>query len=419
MGPMTDSFSSSPDLPLPDPSSPPASVTPEPPRSFTLSLSNDEFVRVALTAVRHSPGPIGSYVCTVEFGDTNHTWFFEEQNVTSWFWTEADEGEPTSGSLDVPVYFLEAVREMLLDDNVDNIDLFIDRDANTISLTSKQCTFTATLPTQKISAPRAERRRSSRLHVHVDHFAQIGSFLTAIPIDLPEDEDGHPAVLQPFLTFSYDGTDLVVSRDWSKFNGPLLTMRVPAGGSYRGTFSMFAPVVAREIYLSDIHASGPLVFEFFDDEPHLCKVGNTNWGFDVQLANEYVFKYRRRLESLLSGGDADLEVTRQPYFAWDPVVEVKAGTRSVTATITPDEKGEATYIRLNTDIVSNLSWSTELATEINAWNDQWAAVKLVFTDGVLHAVADVPVGAIAGITESVVNLVAKAQIVDELIAAVL
>jgi hypothetical protein len=34
-------------------------------------------------------------------------------------------------------------------------------------------------------------------------------------------------------------------------------------------------------------------------------------------------------------------------------------------------------------------------------------------------VADVPIGAIAGISESVVNLVAKAQIVDELIAAVL
>jgi hypothetical protein len=66
-----------------------------------------------------------------------------------------------------------------------------------------------------------------------------------------------------------------------------------------------------------------------------------------------------------------------------------------------------------------LSWSTELATEINAWNNQWPSVKLVFTDGVLHAVADVPIGAIAGISESVVNLVAKAQIVDELIAAVL
>jgi hypothetical protein len=416
---MTDSSSSSPDLPLPDPSLPPASATSEPPRSFTLSLSNDEFVRVALTAVRHSPGPIGSYVCTVEFGDTSNTWFFEEQNVASWFWTQADEEQPTSGSLDVPVYFLEAVREMLTDDNVDNVDFFVDRDANTISLKSKQCTFTATLPTQKIRAPRVERRRSSRLHVHVEHFAQIGSFLTAVPVDLPEDEDGHPAVFQPFITFSYDGTDLVVTRDWTRFDGPVLTMRVPAGGSYRGTFSMYAPVVAREIYLSDIHGSGALVFEFFDDEPHLCKVGNTSWGFNVQLANEHVFKYRRRLESLLSGGDAELEVTRDSYFAWDPVVVVKAGSRSVTATITPDEKGEAKFIRLNTDIVSDFSWSTELATEINAWNNQWPAVKLVFTDGVLHAVADVPIGAVAGISESVVNLVAKAQIVDELIAAVL
>jgi hypothetical protein len=416
---MTDSSSSSPDSSLPDPSSTTPPDTSEAPRSFTLSLSNDDFLRVALTAGRHAPGPIGSYVCTVEFGDTNHTWFFEEQNVTSWFWVTANDGEPNSDSLDVPAFFLNAVHQMLPDDNVDDIDFFIDRDANTISMKSHQCTFTATLPPQKSRPPRVEHRRSSRLHVHVDHFAQIGSFLTAIPVELPEDEDGHPAVFQPFITFSYDGTDLVVSRDWTRFDGPVLTLRVPAGGSYRGSFSMYAPVVAREIYLSDIHGSGALVFEFFEDEPHLCKVGNTSWGFNVQLANEHVFKYRRRIEALLSGGDAELDVTRSSYFGWDPVVVVKAGSRSVTATITPDEKGEAKFIRLNTDIVSDLSWSTELATEINAWNNQWPSVKLVFTDGVLHAVADVPIGAIAGISESVVNLVAKAQIVDELIAAVL
>jgi hypothetical protein len=182
---------------------------------------------------------------------------------------------------------------------------------------------------------------------------------------------------------------------------------------------MYAPVVAREIYLSDIHGTGSLVFEFFDDEPHVCKVGSTNWGFNVHLANEHVFKYRRRIEALLSGGDAELDVTRSSYFGWDPVVVMKAGARTVTATITPDEKGEAKYVRLNTDIISDLSWSTQLATEINAWNDQWPAVKLFFTDGVVHAVADVPIAAISGISESVVDLVAKAQIVDELIAAVL
>ena len=402
-----------------DSSSPQVSDNSGLPDKFILSLSNDDFVRLALTAVRHSPGPIGDYVCTVEFGHDHHTWSFEEQNVTSWFTTDSDDDEPNEGSLDIPVHFLEAIREMLPDDNFDNIDLLIDRTANTISVTANQCVFMSTLPEQPVRPSKSVHQQTSRLHVNSEHFAQIGPFLSAIPVVLPEDEDGHPSAFQPFITFTYDGTDLVVSRDWTRLNGPVLTMRVPAGGSFRGSFSMYAPIVAREIYLSDVHGRGPLVFEFSDNEPHICKVNNVSWGFDIQLAHEHVLRYRRRLEAMLSSGDAELEVQRDSRIGWDSVVTVQAGTRTVTATITPNDSGEAQYIRLNTNIVSDLSWSAQLATEINAWNNQWPAVKLVFTDGVLHAVTDVPIGAIGTISDSVVDLTEKAQIVDELIAAVL
>ena len=411
---MPDSSSSSSDSSLPHNSN-----ISELPTSFTLFLAHEDFERVYLTALRHAPQPVGEYVCTVEFGTLNHTWFFREQNITSWFLTETGEDEPTSGSLDIPAYFLEAINQLLahVDDN--DVELHINRDANTITYSAKQSHFTATLPTQPQRPPRSQHPRSSRVHVNTAHFAQVGPFLSSIPVDIPEDEDGHPAVFQPFITFTYDGTDLVISRDWTKLGGPVLTMRVQAGGDYRGSFSMYAPAAAREFFLADAYGSGALVFEFSDEEPHVCKLTNTTWGIDIQLANEYVFKYRRRLEAALSAGDTELEVKRDSRIGWDPVVVVEAGNRTITATITEAENGSSHYVRLKTDIISNIPWTPELATEINAWNDQWPTVKLLHTDTVVQVVADVPMASLSDISGTVVDLVAKAQIVDELIGAVL
>lgn len=117
--------------------------------------------------------------------------------------------------------------------------------------------------------------------------------------------------------------------------------------------------------------------------------------------------------------DAELEVKRDERLGWDPVVVVEAGARTVTATITSIDNGRVHFIRLKTDIASDIPWTAELATEINAWNDQWPTVKLLHTDNVVQAIADVPMSALPGVADTVVDLVAKAQIVDELIAAVL
>lgn len=389
------------------------------PSSFTLCLSHEDFVRVVLTALRHAPQPIGEYVCTVEFGQLHHTWLFREQNITSWFLSETGDEEPTSGSLDIPAYFLDAINQLLAHVEYDDVEFHVNRETNTITYSSKQTHFSATLPTQPQRPPRSQHQRSSRVHVNTEHFAQVGPFLSSVPVDIPEDEDGHPAVLQPFITFTYDGTDLLITRDWSKLSGPVLTMRVQAGGDYRGSFSMFAPAVAREFFMVDLYGGGALVFEFSDEEPHICKLTNTTWGIDIQLANEHVFKYRRRLEAALAAGDTELEVQRDSRIGWDPVVVVEAGDRIVTATITEADNGSTHYVRLKTDIMSDIPWSPEVATEINAWNDQWSTVKLLHTDTAVQAVADVPMAALSDIAGTVVDLVAKAQIVDELIGAVL
>jgi hypothetical protein len=112
-------------------------------------------------------------------------------------------------------------------------------------------------------------------------------------------------------------------------------------------------------------------------------------------------------------------VKRDSRIGWDPVVVVEAGDRTITATITEASNGSTHYVRLKTDIISDIPWTSELATEINAWNDQWPTVKLLHADNVVHVVADVPMAALSDIAGTVVDLVSKAQIVDELIAAVL
>lgn len=389
------------------------------PENFIIALEPEVFRSVALMAMRHAADPIGSRTFTVEFLPNSRLWRFEEQNVTSWY-HESDVEGPESGLLTVSVYFFEAVRQNLVEDSDDFwVELLVDLTARTITYRANDCEFSASLPDQRLNPFPAVAERTSRVIVQAPHIAQIGPFLSAIPVSLPDHEDGHTSVFLPFINFTYDGVRLTISRDWSQFDGPVLTLTVPAGGDYRGTFSMLAPLVAREIYFADLYSQGPLTFEFSDTSPHVCHIATRQWGMSVVMAHQHVFEHRHKLHIALTAGIEGLLFHTDERIGWDPIVVFTAGERSVTATITEGEKNRGRYVRVNTDIVSDLPWSPELATEINAWNDQWPAIKLLHKDGVLRAIADVPVAAIPGISAVVLDLVEKAQIVDDLIAAVL
>ena len=410
---MTDSSSSSSDS-----SSTETSLTAGLPENFVISLLPDDFITIYGAAVRFASVPVGADTVDVAFSADHCRWWFQERNVHSYLEYPAED-EELDGAVTLPVYLLKAIADSKLAADETNVELEIDTKQQTITYTINDCTSVVPLPHQRLSCKVDIPGRTHRIIVQVPQLSQIAPLLTSIPVYLPDELDETMATEFPFINFSYDGTDLVVTRDWSRFHGPTLTVKIPAGGDYRGSFSLFGEVVARELDQIDSYSHGVFTFEFNEETPNLCHMKAGDFGMVVELGHEFVYRSRLQLEVALSAGDADIEVIRDSRIAWNSVVTVNAGERTVTATITPDDTGEAKYVRLNTDIVSNLSWSTELATEINAWNNQWPSVKLVFTDGVLHAVADVPIGAIAGISDSVVDLVAKAQIVDELIAAVL
>ncbi|MCE2736172.1 MAG: hypothetical protein LW600_06720 [Ilumatobacteraceae bacterium] len=402
-------------------SSPDLSTTTELPRQFTLFLKNSDFGEVVMAAVRHAQDSIADSTFTVQFTPTHCMWWFRRQNVNMYLST-ADDGEerPHAGVLTLPVHFFDSIRQLLLDDEEIDVELQIDLNANTITYSSHDCTFSSTLPQQLGTTPPALAERSTRIIVNAPQIAQIGPFLRSVPIALPEDEDGSPySGHLPFVTFTYDGVKLTVTRDWSRLDGPTLSITVPAGGDYRGSFSVFAPVFAQEIYLSDTYTQGALTFAFNDEQPNICHVSSPRFGMVVELGYEHVLQYRTRIEVALHMADAEFEVARDTRRGWNPTVVINAGAREVTATIVPAQDQRGVYIRLDTEIAADVQWSTELATEINSWNDQWPTVKLVFVNNAVRAIADLPAAGLDGIADVVVDLVAKAQIVNDLIGAVL
>ena len=409
---------------MPDPSSsssPDLSATTELPRQFTLFLQNSEFGEVVMAAVRHAQDSIADSTFTVQFTPTHCMWWFRRQNIHTYISTEDDSEErPHAGVLTLPVHFFDSIRQLLLDDEEPDVELQIDLNANTITYSSHDCTFTSTLPQQLVTTPPALPERSTRIIVNAPQIAQIGPFLRSVPIALPEDEDGSPySGHLPFVTFTYDGVKLTVTRDWSRLDGPTLSITVPAGGDYRGSFSVFAPVFAQEIYLSDTYTQGALTFAFNDEQPNICHVSSPRFGMVVELGYEHVLQYRTRIEMALHMADAEFEVARDTRRGWNPTVVVNAGSREVTATIVPVQDQRGVYVRLETEIAADVQWTTELASEINSWNDQWPTVKLVFVNNAVRAIADLPAAGLDGLADAVVDLVAKAQIVNDLIGAVL
>lgn len=411
---MPDSSSSSPDTTAPQ-----VSDNSGLPDTFTIYLTPDEFIEIYAAAIRFASAPVGADTVDVSFSPDHRRWWFSESNVNGYLQYPADEDDEFVGAITLPIYVLQAIADSKLSADESDVELNIDTVQKTITYTSNQCTLTVPLPHQRLACIAEVPTRTQRIIVQTPHLAQLGALLTQIPVYLPDELDQTMETEFPFINFSYDGTDLRITRDWSRFHGPVLSMTIPAGGDYRGSFSVYGAIIAREFAQIDTYSHGAFTIEFNEDHPSVCHMTCANFGMVVEMGHEYVFRSRLGLEMALLCADAEFEVQRDTRIGWNPVVTLQAGTRAVTATITPDESGEAKYIRLNTDIISDLEWSPALAAEINAWNDQWPAVKLLCTDGVLHAVADVPMGALSSVSEAVVGLVAKAQIVDEVIAAVL
>jgi hypothetical protein len=398
------------------PSSPESSSTL--PRQFQINFSSYEFGQVAETAQRFADGcpPSCFHLC---FDNESMVWVFSQANVTmtkSFMFSTTDES--LSGHITLPVHLFTTMELARVSGEADDVVLAFDLDANTVTYAARKVSITTTLPVQTEPPVIPTWTRTSRVFFHGPVLAHVGAFLASNPIENLGDDDDVPAIA-PFIEASFDGDQLTLTRDWSRHGGPVLSLAVEAGGDFRGSFSMFAEVFARELYIAGADADGLVAIEFNDQEPHICRVPFFDTTLAVNLGFEHVFEYRRTLEMALQFSDAELVVERDTRIGWDPTVVVTAGSRTVLATLTQGQNGLGHYVRLSTDIASDIPWSGTLAAEVNAWNDRWPTVKLVHIDGILRAIADMPVSAMPAMAGAVVDLVEKAQVVDDLIAAVL
>lgn len=403
---------------MPDSSSSPV---PDPlstlPRTFQIEVTPFELTQVVEAAQRFADG-CHPHSFHLSFEDEALVWKFSQDNITFAFSIREFEADPTlRGHVTLPVHFFTSIETARVSGESDSVILMFDLDANTLSFVEHKARISTTLPVQTEPPTVPAWKRTSRVFFHAPVLTHLGAFLISNPIGSDTDEEF--TGVTPFIQCSFDGDQLVFTRDWSPHGGPVLSMAVEAGGDFRGSFSMLADVFARELYIAANDSSRLVAFEFNSDEPHLLRVPLPTTTIVVNLGSQHVFEYRRALEMSLQFSDAELTVQRDSRVGWDPTVVVTAGPRTVLATLTPGQKGLGHYVRLSTDIVSDVPWSDALAGEINSWNDRWPTVKLVHVDGVLRAVADMPVSAMPAMADAVINLTERAQEVDDLIAAVL
>jgi hypothetical protein len=78
-----------------------------------------------------------------------------------------------------------------------------------------------------------------------------------------------------------------------------------------------------------------------------------------------------------------------------------------------------TTLRASTMVLVDAPWNVEIASEINAWNNQWINVKLIHHNQSLIAVCDFPVTSIDNVSNIVRDLVTKAATVDQVIGVLL
>lgn len=142
-----------------------------------------------------------------------------------------------------------------------------------------------------------------------------------------------------------------------------------------------------------------------------------NWGMRIDLGNEGVAFYRTRIEGQLLIDDMEVELDSRIGF--NPIVQVQADERLVDIAIISGATVIDTTLRASTMVLVDAPWNVEIATEINAWNNQWINVKLIHHNQSLIAVCDFPVTSIDNVSNIVRDLVTKAATVDQVIGVLL
>jgi hypothetical protein len=381
------------------------------PEKFTFEIPIEEADLFLGMAKRFAPEMYMGFQFQLHFsGDVCH-WMMSEQNVTAYV-TIDNSSTIDEGYITLTVGVLEYI-----------VDLFKDSVVTTIEVDFKKLSLAiVNLDTRiEIDLPKQHKKpyvyglvADLKIEVQPKELAHLGRAMEIIPIAI--DNENSVKIL-PFIEFTYSDNWLTAQRDWSHFGGPVVKVRIPARGEGSHSFSAYPHAVARELYFADIYGSDPLYFCFSDSTPNIALIHGETWGMRVELGNETVFEHRSSLVDTLSENEIDVDTDER--IGWSPTINCHFDGSDVSVEIVKGLAGQPDYFRLSTVVLPDSPWNLEIASEINAWNNQWTNVKLVRHETNLVALRDVVAEELDLTPEAVVDLVKKSKVVAEVVSVFL
>jgi hypothetical protein len=381
------------------------------PEKFSFTLSYDEAQRTCQMAQRYAPEMPMGFRFQVQFGDTKRRWVMREQNITG-FIEVRDASGPDSGHLTLTVNVLEYITEMF--ESIADTTITVDFSTNSLSIAHDDMLITLDLPWQDKKALDVSFAANSYINVDAGEIAHLGRGIGIFPVAIDVDELTRPL---PFIDFHYSKDQLTARRDWSHFGGPTVAITIPAHGAADRHFSSFANALPRELYFADVYDIPLVGFQFSDETPNVAFLNGLSWGIRIELGNETVYQYRSSLVDTLSENEIDVDADER--IGWSPIVNCHFDGSDISVEIVKGLAGQPDYFRLSTVVLPDSPWNLEIASEINAWNNQWTNVKLVRHETNLVALRDVVAEELDLTPEAVVDLVKKSKVVAEVVSVFL
>lgn len=377
------------------------------PQQFTFVMSREEVTRVKNMARRFAPLRRNGYRIQVQFGATERIWAMWEHNVIGYQKFD-DFNEPHHGFLTLTLNALEFMAEMGEDDY--HVSIAVDFSSNSFTASTPTTSFTLDLPLQKQSPYNVLQHPDIIIKAAAADVARMGHFLDDIPV--PLDEENLPDHV-PFLEFSSDYKKLTASRNWAGWDAGVVSFTIPVTASQPHNFSCFPSTLPRELYFSDLNSCEEVRFLFSTSTPHLMFVEGDNWGMRVELGVEIAYKYRGVIERHLT--ENGVSVDTDPRIGFDPVIQCSYNDVPITLEIMKGSAGVPDYVRLSHTVLTDCPWNLDIATEINDWNNSWQNVKLVYRNNCLEAVREINAENIQQMSEAVIDVASKSEVVSQVV----
>lgn len=379
------------------------------PPVITLSIPREELDEVVTWSQRFASSPIHPITvwCVLTVGARR--WVCSEANVDAFIDVTAPDQRCT-GVVSLPNHVLDSA--LLAAHHGDPVTIVADLVDEVLMVRAPGFSFRCPMPPVPERLPVLDVPVGTTLIVpgpHVESAAQV----LRVPSGAIDNENDSP---WPYVTVSAGDGVMRLARDWSEFDGGRVEVDIEIIGTTNildRVAAFFSDVVLRELWLRTSGDVDSVRFCFFSECPDIMVVLCENWGMRVALGSEFVLRYRRVVEARLD--EAGFEVDHDERRDWSPRVSARVDGTPIVVELVRGDRIRRSHARITGVVAEGLTWSTELGAELNSWNDAWRSSKLLFRDGSLVVVRDLPIGSLDGLADAVRDLVDKTRVVFDVV----